>query len=422
VIRAQRILVVDDDPGLRRALERILAPAYPVETVAGVGEAMARLAERDFDLALVDVRLKDGDGYSLCQAIRLDRPQTDVILITGSISEPDEKLFRSLEEGAFYFLFKPFDRRVLLALVERCLRLQRERLTKERYAQTLAADLEKARLFQHSLLPADPVEGDGWRIEGRLLSCDSLGGDFYQAQAVDGGGLMVAVSDVVGHGVSAAMYAGMLRSTLDAARRRGREPERVARELLAGIDFFEAATCATLVYGLLLPDGRVRSFNAGHPPVFWQRADGIERLGATGPLLHRFFRDWPLPARDLALQPGDRLLIYTDGAFEARNPADQELGMDRLEKALADLRDRPVGDALDALMALVSRHCGGRPVTDDVTVVMVEREPSPPRPSSPVPSLPPHRERRENSRKFCSSPLSPGEGGREGTGERGKGE
>jgi phosphoserine phosphatase RsbU/P len=373
VTRAQRILVVDDDPGLRRALERILAPAYPVESVAGAGEALARLEEVEFDLSLVDVRLKDGDGYSLCQAIRARRPQTDVILITGSISEPDEKLFRSLEEGAFYFLFKPFDRRVLLALVERCLRLQRERLTKERYAETLAADLEKARLFQHSLLPAEPVAGDGWRIEGRLLSCDALGGDFYLAQAVNGG-LAFAVSDVVGHGVSAAMYAGMLRSTLDAARRRGTEPERMARELLAGIDFFEDATCATLVYGLLLPDGRARSFNAGHPPLFWQRQDGIERLGATGPLLHRLFRDRPLPLHDLVLSPGDRLLIYTDGAFEARNPADQELGLDCLEEAFAACRSLPAGEALDALMDLVDRHCGGRPVTDDVTLVMVERE------------------------------------------------
>jgi sigma-B regulation protein RsbU (phosphoserine phosphatase) len=373
VSRAQRILVVDDDPGLRRALERILAPAYPVESVPGAAEALARLRDAEFDLALVDVRLKDGDGYSLCQTIRSRRPQTDVILITGSISEPDEKLFRSLEEGAFYFLFKPFDRRVLLALVERCLRLQRERLTKERYAQTLAADLEKARLFQHSLLPGDPVAGEGWRVEGRLLSCDALGGDFYLAQAVPGG-LVFAVSDVVGHGVSAAMYAGMLRSTLDAARRRGAEPERVARELLAGIDFFEEATCATLVYGLLLPDGRARAFNAGHPPLLWHRRSGIERLAATGTLLHRFLRDRPLASRELALALGDRLLIYTDGAVEARNPADQELGLGRLEEALADCRSLPAGEALDALMELVSRHCAGRPVVDDVTMVMVERE------------------------------------------------
>ncbi len=277
-----RILVVDDDPGMRRAIVRILVPAYTVEAVGGATEAMARLETSEFDLALVDVRLKEGDGYSLCHAIRARRPETDVILITGSISEPDEKLFRSLEEGAFYFLFKPFDRRVLLALVERCLRLQQERETKDRYAQALAEDLEKARLFQYSLLPSEPVAGDGWRIEGKLLSCDALGGDFYLAQAVEGG-LVFSVSDVVGHGVSAAMYAGMLRSTLDAARRRGVDPAKVGKEVLLGIEFFEAAAFATMVYALLLPDGRLRYINAGHPPILWLKADGaIEPLGFHG--------------------------------------------------------------------------------------------------------------------------------------------
>ncbi|MEA2600024.1 MAG: phosphoserine phosphatase RsbU/P [Acidobacteriota bacterium] len=369
-----RILVVDDDPGLRRTLERILAPVYQVETVAGVTEALLRVEAARFDLALVDVRLKDGDGYTLCSALRERRPRMDVILITGSISEPDEKLFRSLEEGAFYFLFKPFDRRVLLALVERCLQLQQERFAKERYAEELAADLEKARLFQQSLSPREPVTSAGWRVDGRVVSCDALGGDFYLAQAVDGG-VAMSVSDVVGHGVSAAMYAGMLRSTLDAARRRGIDPERVAREVLLGIDFFEAAACATMVYTLLLPDGRLRYVNAGHPPLLWLKADGsVEHLDATGPLLNRIFRDRPLPVREITLNPGDRVLAYTDGAFEALNPADQELGLERLEEAFVGLRDEPIGEAADALMDLVRVHCAGRPVADDVTVVVVERE------------------------------------------------
>lgn len=373
--RPHRILVVDDDAGMRRTLARILEPPYHVEAVAGVAEAMAQIETRVFDLALVDVRLKAGDdGYSLCKAIRERRPLTDVILITGSISEPDEKLFRSLEEGAFYFLFKPFDRRVLLALVERCLRLQRERLTKERYAGELAADLEKARLFQQSLVPRGPVTEAGWRVEGRLLTCDALGGDFYLAQE-DGLGLAFAVCDVVGHGVSAAMYAGMLRSTLSAARRQGADPKPVSRELLAGIDFLDGATCATMVYGLLLPDGRVRAFNAGHPPILHLCAESgaVEQLPPTGPLLNRIFRDRPLPVQEIATAPGDRLLAYTDGATEVRNPADQELGADRLEKAFADLRSRPADEALDALMDMVRAHGAGRPVADDVTLVMLER-------------------------------------------------
>lgn len=368
-----RILVVDDDPGLRRTLERILREDYSVETVGGATEAKERLDQDAFSLALVDVRLRDGDGYTLCRDIRRRHPETDVILITGSMSEPDEKLFRSLEEGAFYFLFKPFDRRVLRALVDRCLRLQQERLAKERYAQTLADDLEKARLFQFSLLPRGSVSSAGWRLEGRLLSCERLGGDLYQAQTTEMAGLAFSISDVEGHGVRAAMLAGMLRSTLDAARRRAPEPERIGRELRSGLDFPQDTGSATLVYGLLLPDGRMRFLNAGHPPLLWQSGDRIERLPATGTLLHPGLRSQSLPAREVALHPGDRLLAYTDGVFEACNPAGQELGIDRLEDAFAACRELPAADTLDSLLGVVRDHCGGRPFTDDVTLLLVER-------------------------------------------------
>jgi sigma-B regulation protein RsbU (phosphoserine phosphatase) len=388
-----RILVVDDDPGMRRAVQRILAPAYDVETVAGAAEALARLnldgdavgagagghgeaapaaAAGGFALALVDVRLADGDGYTLCQAIRERRPETDVILITGSLSQPDEKLYRSLEQGAFYFLFKPFDRRVLLALVERCLRLQRERGAKERFAQTLAADLERARRFQHGLLPRRAVAADGWRLEGRLLSCDALGGDLYLTHAGPDG-VVLAVSDVVGHGVAAAMYAGMLRSTLDAARRRSTEPRDLIGELLDGIDFFEAARYATLFYALLLPDGRLRYINAGHPAALWQHEGGIEPLAATGFLLSTVFRHRPHAPGEITVHRGDRLLVYTDGASEACGPDGAELGAAGLMAALASCRGLALADALDLLLARVRAQVGERSLEDDVTLLLVER-------------------------------------------------
>jgi phosphoserine phosphatase RsbU/P len=450
-----RILVVDDDPGMRRALQRILSPWYEVETAAGATSALARLripavppaaaghvsaagaaggtpavgagtggtaassampahlegndgGGGGIALALVDVRLMEGDGYSLCQAIREGRPETDVILITGSLSQPDEKLYRSLEQGAFYFLFKPFDRRVLLALVERCLRLQRERADKERFGQVLAADLERARRFQRSLLPRQAVAAGGWRLEGRLLSCDALGGDMFQAHA-SADGVVWAVTDVVGHGVAAAMYAGMLRSTLDAARRRSPEPRDMIGELLAGIDFFEAAKYATMVYGLLRPDGTLRYVNAGHPAPLWlhgstaspgtqggaaaQGADGVaagaggtagdrqagalsaavQPLPATGFFLSTAFRDRPHMPAEIVMLPGDRLLVYTDGASEACGPAGQELGAAALAQALEECRALPLTDALDALLERIRDHCGGSPIDDDVTLLLIER-------------------------------------------------
>jgi CheY-like chemotaxis protein len=181
VSERDRILVVDDDPGMRRALQRILAPWYEVETAAGATEALVRLGlprhtlQRAAPAAAVPApaaaagvaagagrrAAADGDGYSLCQAIREGRPDTDVILITGSLSQPDEKLYRSLEQGAFYFLFKPFDRRVLLALVERCLRLQRERAGKERFGAGA-----RRRPRARAPLPAEPAAAPGGRRRG----------------------------------------------------------------------------------------------------------------------------------------------------------------------------------------------------------------------------------------------------------------
>jgi sigma-B regulation protein RsbU (phosphoserine phosphatase) len=382
-----RILVVDDDAGIRRALSRILVPTYEVESACGVDEAMALVDADHFDLALVDVRLVDGNGYDLCQAIRERRPRTDVILITGSLSEPDEKLYRALEEGAFYFLFKPFDRRVLLALVERCLRLQQERAANERHTHNLARDLEKARQFQRSLVPPGPVAGFGWRLEGCLLSCDALGGDLYQALAPQGfEGLVCAAADVVGHGVRAAMYAGMLHSTLDVARRRSPEPVRLVRELLDGIDFFEAANYATLFYALLLPDGRLRYVNAGHPSPLWQRARPADQpadqpadivpLEATGLPLSKVFRALPQGPPEVAeiqVAPGDRVLIYTDGASEVCDSGDRELGPEGLAAVLAASAGLPAGATLAALLDRIREHCDGQPFADDVTLLLVER-------------------------------------------------
>jgi sigma-B regulation protein RsbU (phosphoserine phosphatase) len=371
-----RILVVDDDPGMRRAMERILTPLYDVASADGVTQALQKVGhDGRFHVALVDIRLGDGDGYGLCEELRRRSPETDVILITGSTTQPDEKLYRSLEGDAFYFLFKPFERRVLRALVERCLRLQRERRAKEEYAGTLARDLSRARKFQHSLQPSGRIEAAGFHAGGRFEPCDAVGGDFWMALAERDGSLVVAVADVVGHGVSAAMYAGMLRSTLDAARRVDPEPARVQEALVSGTEFFEASRYATLFYAQLSTSGRLRYFNAGHPPaLIRRRGGGFVRLEATGTPLSLVFRQLPRRVEEVFLRPGDRILIFSDGAFEARDPEEHEIGLEGLERALdRGARVADLDDALDGLRRLVFDHVAGRPIEDDVTLVLVER-------------------------------------------------
>jgi phosphoserine phosphatase RsbU/P len=325
-------------------------------------------------VALVDIQLDDGDGYRLCREIREKSPDTDVILITGSHSEPDEKLYRSLEEGAFYFLLKPFERRVLRALVDRCLSLQRERRAKESYARELALDLERARRFQASLVPKEPLRDFGWHVEGRLRTSEALGGDFFLSVPGPDGTLVFAVADIVGHGVRAAMYAGMLLSLLDAARRRDPDPAKVQRELLSGIGFFEDESSATLVYGLLFPDGRLRYFNAGHPrPLLLRLSSELETLRTTALLLNPLLPRGEGEVEELRLLPGERLLVFTDGAYEVLDRYEREWGLEGLSSALVETRGRSPGEALDAILEGVLTHAAGRPLADDATLLLVER-------------------------------------------------
>jgi sigma-B regulation protein RsbU (phosphoserine phosphatase) len=371
---ARGILIVDDDPALRRAAERVLGSLRETWTADGVEEALARVSERRFEIALVDIQLADGDGYTLCHQIRKLSPETDVILMTGSLSEPDEKLYRSLEEGAFYFLFKPFERRVLRALVTRALDLRRERNAKERYAAELAADLERARRFQVSLMPSAALREAGWHLEGRFLPCQALGGDFYLTVANRDGSLAFALSDIVGHGVAAALVAGMLRSVLDQTRRRDPAPEAVLDELAGSLGFFEGSSYATLVYGQLFDDGRLRHFNAGHPPLLLlSGASKAREIPATGFFLSPLLPRGREQTEQLMLRRGDRLLAFSDGAYEVRDPADHELGRPRLASLLEETRSLSVPAALDRLVGAGHEHAAGRPLGDDTTLLLIER-------------------------------------------------
>jgi len=260
-------------------------------------------------------------------------------------------------------------------LVERCLRMQREREAKEGYARRLAADLEKARDFQHSLLPREPLATKGWRLEGCFLPCEDLGGDLYSFTADEGrdSGTFV-ICDVVGHGVSAAMYAGMLRSTLDAARRRDAEPARLIHDLIRGVDFFEDNKFATCFYARYYEDGRVRYFNAGHPPAYHQKKDGsLVELGSTGLPLSQVFLTHPRHVKEIVLKPGERILAYTDGLTEASDPEGRQFDTTGIAAVLAETRNKSAAATLQLLLERVAAHRHGRPSDDDLTALLVER-------------------------------------------------
>ena len=163
-----RILIVDDDPDILRAVSRIMDRRHHV-VCAGSGEAALEEA-RTFkpDLAIVDIRLPAMNGFEVTRALKRIHPDMDAILMTGHAEEPDETLIRAIAEGAFYFMQKPFDRRVLLTMVNRCLELRELREEREQYLRRVECELDEARQFQLSLLPPSRMELPG---PGRAALC-----------------------------------------------------------------------------------------------------------------------------------------------------------------------------------------------------------------------------------------------------------
>lgn len=136
-----------------RAVERVLSDDYQVVTTRLSRDALAVADEFRPELAIVDIRMPDMDGFELMARLKGRFPALDVILMTGSIDDLDEKLVRAIRSPAFYFIQKPFDRDVLRTLVERCVELRWRREDHRQNLKRLETEIAEARAFQQSLLP-----------------------------------------------------------------------------------------------------------------------------------------------------------------------------------------------------------------------------------------------------------------------------
>ena len=135
------------------------------------------------ELAIVDIRMPDLDGFELMAQLKARFPALDVILMTGSVDDLDEKLVRAIRSAAFYFIQKPFDREVLRTLVERCVELRWRREDHRQNLKRLETEMAEARAFQQSLLPDREAIVNRVAVCCRYTPCSALGGDLYDYAA-----------------------------------------------------------------------------------------------------------------------------------------------------------------------------------------------------------------------------------------------
>jgi sigma-B regulation protein RsbU (phosphoserine phosphatase) len=360
--------VVDDEPGMLRAVERVLAADHDVLALPTPEQALTQGLAFEPNLALLDVRLPGMTGLDLMDRLRTARPSLDVILMTGSQSETDATHVDAILRKAFYFIQKPFDRRVLLTLVERCLELQRIEADNLRHVSRLESELREARAFQESLLPPPSARLGAVALAARSIPSAELGGDFVAYADTGGGRVALLLADVAGHGVSAAMLTGVVKYAFDSARADGYAPLLTLRRVLDGLQGFEARRYVTLIAALLDPARGVFEWvNAGHPHgLHWSPGRAVERLQPTGPIASTALAGltWSVERRPLA--SGDRLLFFTDGLIELERDG-EPFGTERILESIAARGDGVV-PLVDNLLAAADRF-GGLPAADDVTLL-----------------------------------------------------
>ncbi len=238
----------------------------------------------------------------------------------------------------------------------------------------LKGDLEIARQIQFGLLPFAPFASRGLSVSTAMRPANTVGGDYFDVVELPEGRIALAVGDVAGKGIPAALLMallqGSLRTLLSAGFRGADLIAKLNDHLHANIP---RNRLITLFYAEYVPaTGDLEYVNAGHNPPFVLRPDGQERLPATGLALGVM----PAEVYESVRTPlgcGERLFIYTDGVTEAADRTEQEYGEERLLALLVREALRDDAGLVDAVRTDVLAFCGSQRPRDDMTLMVVGR-------------------------------------------------
>ena len=276
-------------------------------------------------------------------------------------------------------MFTPDDLELLTAIASSAaIAIENARLYQDAVERgRLERELQMAREVQTGLLPKQPPQISGWEFVARWLPARLVAGDFYDFIVGEDGRLGLVIADVSDKGTPAALFMALSRSIVRASVHRAPSPAE-------GIAHANRLICAdstggmfvTLFYGLLDPEtGELTYVNAGHnPPLLYRK--GLEApipLARTGMALG-VLEDTPFEQMTLRLEPGDCLLLYTDGVTDAVSGTGQAYGLERLQGLIAERRSECAAAVVAALERALHDFIGAAAPFDDVTIVVIKRQ------------------------------------------------
>lgn len=242
------------------------------------------------------------------------------------------------------------------------------------HRERMSREIEIARDVQQKLFPQRLPEVSGFDFAGSCRPAQGVGGDYYDFLTLPGGRLGIALGDVAGKGIPAALLMASLQASLRGQRLSG--PSDLA-QLMTNLNYliYEASPdnrYATFFYGEIDPVTKRLDFvNAGHnAPMLFRAGGSLERLAASGPVVG-LVDGGSFEQKSVALRPGDLLLVFSDGISEAMNHDEEEWGETRLAAAARAAADCEARVLIERLFAAADGFAAGAVQHDDMTVVAV---------------------------------------------------
>jgi sigma-B regulation protein RsbU (phosphoserine phosphatase) len=386
-----------------RKLDAFLSEIYQV----GSGEIISTVLKELVNFLGKDLRIQNGRLYELdvenfvllhqinlevtpesITTLPLDDEAVQLVLLHGCYIYNEPRLISKIRSGkepltpaAFYvqkeeqvwlFVFEllpGWDREE----IDFSLNTIRKVLTARISSETFRNYLHQAELIQRSLLPKKSPKIDGFDIAGKSISTDIVGGDLYDYIEYDEETFGVAVGDASGHGLPAAL---VVRDVVTGLRM-GLEKEMKLTKALEKLNrVIHRSSLSTsfisLFYGEIETDGTIVYSNAGHPPPLLVSGDTIQMLDRGGFVLG------PLPEVKLKrgfaiLNPGNVLILYSDGILERQNRYGVPFEMERLKKFVLEYQHLSADELMNLIIKSVYNFGGKSKWMDDVTVVVVKR-------------------------------------------------
>ncbi|MES0338990.1 MAG: SpoIIE family protein phosphatase [Anaerolineales bacterium] len=376
---AEEILIVDDKPANLRLLSQMLADrGYIVRAVKSGTRALESIRATPPNLILLDIKMPGMDGYEVCRQLKeLPETRSIPVIFISALNEIQNKV-QGFNVGGVDYITKPFQYEEVIARVETHLALRRFQKRLQKANKRYEKELKLAGSLQANLIPKQAPAIPGFQLSFVLRSARETSGDFYDFFPLNSGHFGILVADVVDKGAAAALlmaYGRTLLRTL--AEEFPEHPDRVLKNVNQRmLSYSDASHFLTVFYGILGPEKNELVYsNAGHNPAIHLKATNgkMKMLKNTGMPLGLFDdQDWQ--QRKIQLDPGDMVIMYTDGVTDAQNPLNELYGMERFNKTIQANRKCPPAELEKLVLADIDRFLDGSPQPDDMAMVILSKD------------------------------------------------